>query len=540
MLIKVRGNLSTPIRTVRGTKQGSELSPLIFGLFIERLRPLLEHLCPGVGPVIGALRVPEQLYADDLQLAVEDPADMQRLLDALAVFCHLFHMVVNVQKTIGMILRPPHIPMSELLPHCRWQFQGNSIDIADQAKYLGLVFTGTAGAGSTAADTLATAGRRVMAWLLARARQLGITQSALLCRLFDAVVDPVLSYGCQVWGPKVCERLLTPATALDRKHNPGDAAHIDFLRMAAGLPTFSHKWTVLAEYGRRPLVVRWLALATRFWVRVRCMQPGRLVREALECNIALYLQHRGGDSWTACFMRCMVACGALAEQQLHACTTVQQVWGLPIHEHSIRASLATLFDQVWDSGAVDPRMADNTSVVAATYMHWVWGQSPQGPAPHFHTVIGWAAKRMLIRLRVGGFPLRVATGRSECRVATIAPARAARPRQRQRGARSVQRRQGRGRPAVSPVAVQRPVRGLPRHERVCKVCNTVDAVEDVRHFLLECPAYVVLRQRHPRVFDPWPSSPATVFNHPDQAAVASVIYAMLQRRAEVLSPPVAV
>ncbi len=103
----------------------------------------------------------------------------------------------------------------------------------------------------------------------------------------------------------------------------------------------------------------------------------------------------------------------------------------------------------------------------------------------------------------------------------------------------MQRRQGRGRPAVSPVAVQRPVRGLPQHERVCKVCNTVDAVEDVRHFLLECPAYVVLRQRHPRVFDPWPSSPATVLNHPDQAAVASVIYAMLQRRAEVLSPPVA-
>ncbi len=87
------------------------------------------------------------------------------------------------------------------------------------------------------------------------------------------------------------------------------------------------------------------------------------------------------------------------------------------------------------------------------------------------------------------------------------------------------------------MAVQRPVCGLPRHERVCKVCNTVDAVEDSRDFLLECPAYGVLRQRHPLVFDPWPSTPAAVFNHPDLAAVASVIYAMLRGRAEALSPP---
>ncbi len=52
----------------------------------------------------------------------------------------------------------------------------------------------------------------------------------------------------------MCERLRTMATALDRKRNPGDTAHIYFLRMAAGLPTFSHKGTVLAEYGRRPLL----------------------------------------------------------------------------------------------------------------------------------------------------------------------------------------------------------------------------------------------------------------------------------------------
>ncbi len=64
MLVKAQGRLGEHIRTSRGTKQGSELSPLIFGLFIERLRPLIALSCLGMGPLVGALQVPEVLYAD--------------------------------------------------------------------------------------------------------------------------------------------------------------------------------------------------------------------------------------------------------------------------------------------------------------------------------------------------------------------------------------------------------------------------------------------------------------------------------------------
>jgi len=475
---------------------------------------------------------------------------MQRVLDALAVFCDLFGMVVNVEKTTGLILRPATTTLAELLPHCDWRFQGAAIDISDHATYLGLTFTGVAGAGVAAAGSLATAGRKVGAWLQSRARQLRITQSALLCRLFDALVDPVVSYGCQVWAPGLCEPLLSPGEALHRTKNPGDAAHVDFLRTAAGLPTSSHKWSVLAEYGRQPLLVRWLALTARFWGRVRLMPPGRLLREAMDSNIGLYLLARGGDSWTACFLRCLVKCGALSDQQLSACTTVQHVWDLPITEDVVRASLATLFDRVWSDATGDPRIADGASVVTATYSSWVRGPDMRGPAPHFHTVLGFAAKRMLFRLRVGGFPLRIATGKSESMTVAVQVAHhrgggrgAGGGRQsstdtargRGRGRAAGTRSAGAGQRATSGVAIQRQVRGLPRHERVCKVCGTPGAVEDLRHFLLECPAYALLRQRYARLFAPMPASPDLVLNHGDQVAVASAVHAMLVHRAEVLS-----
>ena len=189
-----------------------------------------------------------------------------------------------------------------------------------------------------------------MGALLARARQMQIDQSQLLCRLLDALVDPILSYGCQIWGPAVCARLLTHADAVDRKRNPGEGVHIDCLRAACSLPDCSHKWTVLAEYGRRPLLVRWLQLSARFWGRVRGMDEGRLVREAMTANIELFLQHRSQDCWVAQFLHCLVSLDCLSAHDVAACVTAEDVWDLTIEEEAVRLQLGEWCDAVWAEG----------------------------------------------------------------------------------------------------------------------------------------------------------------------------------------------
>ncbi len=65
---------------------------------------------------------------------------------------------------------------------------------------------------------------------------------------------------------------------LDRKGNPGDAVHLDFLRSIAGMPLMSHKWTMLAELGRQPLLVQWLALRAGSGNECsKWTEPGRLL-----------------------------------------------------------------------------------------------------------------------------------------------------------------------------------------------------------------------------------------------------------------------
>ena len=57
MVVCLQGKQGKPFRTYQGTKQGSELSPLLFGLFIEQLHYLIEEKVPGAGPIIDGLHV---------------------------------------------------------------------------------------------------------------------------------------------------------------------------------------------------------------------------------------------------------------------------------------------------------------------------------------------------------------------------------------------------------------------------------------------------------------------------------------------------
>jgi len=350
-----------------------------------------------------------------------------------------------------------------------------------------------------------------------------IDQSQLLCRLYDALVDPVLSYGCQVWGPAVCAELLTHERAVDRKHNPAEGVHVDFLRSACSLPDSSHKWTVLAEYGRHPLLVRWLALAARFWCRVREMDAGRLVKEAMAANISLFLHDRECACWVARFLHCLVSLDCIDVQAVAACTSVEGVWALPIEEEAVRNSLGAWCDGVWSQGAAAaPRDAAAGAVVASTYTQWVWGGTPQGPPPHFTAVLGYHAKCTLMRLRVNGYPLRIATGRNE-------GSGVSRRVDEGGGGRSGGGRQGPGTALQEPPARGR---GIPREQRLCKLCAAqgVHVVEDLQHFLLECPVYGIVKARYPSVFQPPPQSTSVFLGNDDQCSVAYAVCAMLRHR----------
>lgn len=164
----VNGKMGEPIDTCLGTKQGSELSPLLFGLFIEMLHELITIRgkpdssggSTPLGPRIGSLHVPDLLYADDGCLIAETPEDVQSLLDCLQMFCEITGMEVDLhpKKTCVVAFRGHRVPRPRSLA---FPYAGQTLSFQRSYTDLGVVLHETIGM-QPSVDALVASGLKAM------------------------------------------------------------------------------------------------------------------------------------------------------------------------------------------------------------------------------------------------------------------------------------------------------------------------------------------------------------------------------------------
>ena len=73
-------------------------------------------------------------------------------------------------------------------------------------KYLGLLFDSN-GLSTKASLTLAGQANKALFSLLWKAHYLHYPDPDLICHLFDSMILPILVYGSELWGPKVCNAM---------------------------------------------------------------------------------------------------------------------------------------------------------------------------------------------------------------------------------------------------------------------------------------------------------------------------------------------
>ncbi len=290
--VQCPAGLTDPFPCDIGVKQGCPLSPLLFGLYIDRIAPLLSAADP-TAPALAGLAVACLLYADDLALLSTTPEGLQRQLDALHSFCLSSHLDVNLTKTDIVVFNSP---ASAARPHT-WTFGTAPVKISPSYCYLGITFHCHSGICRAPADLLA-AGRRALFSLYRRCADLRLDTPSLMCKLFDALISPILSYGCEAWAhaPK-------SATAL----KPFEVFHRSFLKRISGMHHTTPDTAVYGEFGRTPLSIRWLRHAANFYGRLACMPAGSLAKHAF--SEALNLEQCGYTTGLGSLRRQLAACG---------------------------------------------------------------------------------------------------------------------------------------------------------------------------------------------------------------------------------------
>ena len=193
--VKVNGQLTEWFDVTLGLKQGCVISPFCFNMYLNDLIEDINSL--GCGIQIGNQNISMLCYADDIVLMATKETDLQNMLTKLEVWCNLWRMSINVDKTKIVHFRPQRVQKSSFLFTC----SGAPIEMVSKYKYLGLVLNDLLDYGMTA-KVVAQAAHRALGVLIAKDRAYGGMPYKIFTKLYDTMVQPIISYGAAIWGQK--------------------------------------------------------------------------------------------------------------------------------------------------------------------------------------------------------------------------------------------------------------------------------------------------------------------------------------------------
>ena len=196
--IKLGHNLSNSFACNIGVRQGENLSPLLFAMYLNDFEFFVSRQYKGLDMCASEirknlsnddieifLRLYVLLYADDTIVMAESADELQAALSAVHQYCELWKLSVNTSKTKVVIFF-----RGKVRKFPEFMFGAIKLDVVDDYIYLGTTFNYN-GSFSKAITKQVNQARRAMFTLICKAKKLCLPLD-IQCELFDQLVVPIL------------------------------------------------------------------------------------------------------------------------------------------------------------------------------------------------------------------------------------------------------------------------------------------------------------------------------------------------------------
>jgi len=187
------------------------------------------------------------LFADDIVLFTTDPNSLQSQIDAVHHYSVKWGLKINISKTKICVFEKKK---QNVYPD--FYIDNETIETVDKFVYLGIKFTYT-GNMQNAVRALNEQALRAYNNLLNVFDKVSFIISTKLS-LFDSMIVPILTYGCEVWGVY--------------NYKEVDKLHIRFCKYLLGVKKQTPTYAVYGELGRVPLSVICKERAVKFWLKI--------------------------------------------------------------------------------------------------------------------------------------------------------------------------------------------------------------------------------------------------------------------------------
>ena len=206
--VNFNGKLSEYFLSVNGVRQGENLSPFLFALFINDIEEfLIKYGCDPIAipdsDLNTFLKLLIILYADDTVLFANSKQNLQKCLNGLEQYCEKWKLKINTDKTKIVIFSQGK---PQIANH-NFKIGDKSIEVVKNFKYLGVTFACN-GSFVNNINELKKQGNRAIFSVIKKSRK-GNLPIDIQFELFDKTVLPIILYGCEIWGYRNLKTLET-------------------------------------------------------------------------------------------------------------------------------------------------------------------------------------------------------------------------------------------------------------------------------------------------------------------------------------------
>ena len=275
--VRDKGNYSKYFPCPKGVKQGCLLSPQMFCFFINELATEVSKSGRhGIQIVPGAIEIFMLLFADDIILMSSSVVGLQNQLTVLKKEADKLLLSINMEKTNIIVFRMGgYLSIKE-----KWWYGTVEVRTTNAYRYLGMIFTTKLSLSSFLEDTCRKAKKGVIQ-LLRCMNRLKSTDCCIFWKLFEAQIEPILSYAAEVWG-------LEDNVQLERIHTFA-------IKRSINVPLHSSNSVIYGETGRYPLYICTYVKCIKYWLRLIKLENNRICKQAY--NMLVHQEELGYRNW---------------------------------------------------------------------------------------------------------------------------------------------------------------------------------------------------------------------------------------------------
>lgn len=284
-----------------GVRQGENLSPVLFSLFLNDLVQFVSNAYDGLSDVCNAvhtaldtdeisvyLRLYLLLYADDTVILAESKAELQAALNSMYLYCKTWKLEINATKTKVVVFRKRKSPDKPV-----FTLNGEVLNIVDDFAYLGIIFMYN-GSFKNNQNKLLEQGRKAMYSMLRKCRSLGLPIDLQL-QMFDTMVAPILLYGCEVWGYS--------------NNNTVESLFLQFYKIILNVKKSTPNCIIYGELGRYPIDVFIKSRMIGLWKRFMCSKQDKISSILYKLLYTMHNRNMYHSEWIRCVENTLNECG---------------------------------------------------------------------------------------------------------------------------------------------------------------------------------------------------------------------------------------